>query len=140
MDSGHIPIRRHGLSHVENYDVTSDEIDRIEAEGADVGFNFHIGLFCVTMAASILLGLVLSPPPDDKPKTFLVLIVLVVVGFLVGGIFGLKWYIDRDSFSATIRRIRERQVGPLGEKGGELGPSELQALPSEEEPGAGEAK
>jgi len=140
MDTGHIPVRRHGLSHVETYDVTSDELERIEAEGADEGFNFHIALFCLTMASSCLLGLVLSPPPNDKPKTFVVLVVLVVVGFLVGLIFGIKWFIGRGAFSATIRRIGDRQVGPLGEKGGELGPSELQALPSEEESGPGDAE
>lgn len=132
MNLGHIPVRRHELSHVETYEVTADELDRIESEGADVGFHFHIGLFCLTMATSFLVGLILSPPPDSSPKTFVVFAVVVVVGFLVGIIFGIKSYLSRGAFAGTIRRIRERQIGPLGEKGSELGPSQLAQLPSEE--------
>lgn len=132
VDSGHIPIRRHGLSHVETYEITADELKRIEQEGSDVGFDFQIGQFCLTLAASFLIGLILSPPPDDHPKTFVVFTVLVVVGFLMGIIFGIKWFVSRRSFSFTIREIRERQVGPIGEEGRELKPSELDQIPSTE--------
>jgi hypothetical protein len=132
MNMAQIPVMRHGLSHVETYDVTSDELERIESEGADVGFDFHIGLFCLTMATSFLIGLILSPPPPEKLKTFVVFVVIVVVGFLAGGIFAVKWFRSRRAFSETIRRIRERVVGPLGEKGNEVRPAELEQLPSEE--------
>jgi hypothetical protein len=130
-----ILLKRHGIAHVETYDVTADELDRLESEGGDVGFDFHICSFCLTLATSFLLGLILSPPPDNRPKLFVVLVVIVVVGFLMGAIFAVKWFRSRGAFSKTIRRIRDRQIGPVGEKGNELAPSELGALPSEESGG-----
>jgi hypothetical protein len=136
MNPGHIPVRRHGLSHVETYEVTADELDRIESEGADVGFNFHIGLACLTTATSFLVVLFTSPPPDNQPKTFIVFVVIIVVGFLAGIIFAIKWFLARGAFAAVIRRIRERQVGPLGEKGQELKLEQLEDLPSEKAEGA----
>jgi hypothetical protein len=132
MGSGHIPIRRHGLSQVETYEVTADELERIEREGGDVGFDFQICLFCLTLASSFLIGLILSPPPDSKPKIFIVFSVLVVVGFLVGIVFGLKWYFSRNAFSVTLAKIRARQIGPIGEEGREFKPSDLANLPSVE--------
>jgi hypothetical protein len=132
MESGNIPVRRHGLSHVETYDVTADELERIEREGSDVGFDFQISQFCLTVAISFFVGLILSPPPDSNPKTFIVFVVLVVVGVLVGFIFGIKWYKNRGAFSRTISRIKERQIGPVGEEGKELKAGDLEKLtPSE---------
>lgn len=136
MGSANIPLRRHGLSHVETYDVTADELDRIESEGRDVGFDFQVALFCLTLAASFFVSLLLSPPPADKPKTFIVIAVIVVVGFLLGVIFLIKWLRSKKALSLTLRRIRERQVGPVGEEGKELKPSDLANLPSVE-PGIG---
>lgn len=130
MGSGHIPIRRHGLAHVETYDVTADELTNIEREGSDVGFDFQVAQFCLTLGASFLGGILISPPPPDRPQTFTFMVVVIVVGFLLGAIFGIKWFRARGAFSATIRRIRERQVGPVGEEGKELRPSELAGLPA----------
>lgn len=129
MNSDRIPIRRHGIGHVEAYEVTADELERLEKEGADVGFDFHTSLFCITMATSFLITLILSPPSG---KTFDVFVLLVIVGFLVGLIFGIRWFRGRGARSGTIKKIKERQIIPFGEKGEELKPSQLEDLPSEE--------
>ena len=68
----HIPILRHGLHHLETYEITADELNRIEREGGDIGFDFQIAQFCLTIAASFLANLLISPPPDNRPKTFTV--------------------------------------------------------------------
>lgn len=129
MNDGRIPIRRHGIGHVEAYDVTVEELERLEKEGSDVGFDFQISLFCITMATSFLIALILSPPTG---KTFDVFVLLVIVGLLVGLIFGIKWFRGRGARSLTIKKIKERQIIPFGEEGEELKPSQLEDLPSEE--------
>jgi hypothetical protein len=108
-----------------------DELELLQKEGGDVGLDFQIAEFCLTLALSFLAGILFSPPPDTKPKTFIVFVVLVVVGFLGAVIFGIRWYRSRSSFALVIKRIRERQMGPLGESGAELKPSQLEELPSE---------
>lgn len=135
MSNGHIPVRRHGIAHVEMYDVTADELDRIERESSDVGLDFQISLFCLTLGCSFLIALIFSPPPTNAIKTFIVFVILTSIGFLMGFIFFIKWFRGRRTFSSTLQKIRERQIGPVGEKGRELQPSELQALPSEESSG-----
>lgn len=65
----------------------------------------------------------------------MVFAMIVVVGFFGAITFGVKWFKSRGSFANLLQRIRERQVGPVGEKGNEIRPSEAGQLPSEE-PGA----
>jgi hypothetical protein len=132
--SGQIPIRRHGIRDVEAYDVTADELERIQREGSDVGFDFQIAQFCITLAGSFLTGLILSPPPPTARNTFDVFVVLVVVGFFLGAIFGVKWYRNRGAFSETIRKIKERQIGPVGDEQHQLKASELDELQLVEPP------
>ncbi len=115
MNSGHIPVCRHGLPHVEMYEVTADELDRIEQEGTNIGIDFQIGSLCLTFGVSFLIALIFSPPPEAARKTFDVFAVLTALGILLGVIFLVKWFRGREAFSRTLRKIRERQIGPIGD-------------------------
>jgi len=86
MGPSQIQLRRHGIGHVETYEVLDHELNQLEKEGCDVGFDFQVAQFSLTTALSFLVGLILSPPPDGSPKTFVVLVVIVVVGFFMAAV------------------------------------------------------
>ena len=111
-----IPLRRHGLTHVELYDVTREELDSIKRESSDLALDFQVALFCITEATSFFIALITTTP--DSRKVF-------------DAVFGIKWYRCRKNFSSTIDRILGRQVGPLGQEGRELRPADLAGLTSE---------
>ena len=68
MGPSQIPLRRHGIGHVETYEVLDHELNQLEREGCDVGFDFQVAQFCLTSALSFLVGLVLSPPQTAVPR------------------------------------------------------------------------
>lgn len=130
----HVQLRRHGLSSVETFEITADELDRLERDGADIGVDFQIALFCITQAISFLATLIVAPPPSDNVHR--VFLTLVVGGFLVGGVFTYRWYRSKGAFATTIQKIRDRPIGPVGSEGHELKASELAILKSEDPAGA----
>jgi hypothetical protein len=123
-----VPIRRHGISQVEAYDVTADELDIIERECKDVGLDFQIALFGITEA--IAFSVSLATTKIDSRTTKDLFIIFVALGFSFGIIYTIKWFRSRDSFSKTIRRIKERQIGPAGDAEHPLSPSEMADLPA----------
>ena len=128
MSNEQIQLRRHGIRDLEVCDVTMDELAQLEKEGSDVGFDFQVAQFCMTLAGSFLTGLILSPPPPDARRTFDVFVSLVIIGFFLGAIFGIKWFRSRGAFSATLKRIRSRQIGPVGDEGHQIQASDLAIL------------
>ena len=129
MTDQQIPLRRHGLTHVELYDVTREELDSIKRESNDLELNFQVALFCFTGATSFFAALITTTP--DSRRVFDVFVIFVFGGIILGAFFGIKWYRGRKYFSSTVDRILERQVGPLGQEGRELRPAELAGLPSQ---------
>ena len=130
MNPEHIAVRRHRLPGLDICDITIDELDAIESVGSNLGLDFQISQFCLTVALSFLASTLSSPPKEDR--VYIVFVVVIVVGFALGLIFGIKWSRDREAFSKLIQKVRDRQVGPVGEEGKELKVSELQNLkPSE---------
>jgi hypothetical protein len=128
MDNEHIAIRRHGRREEHRYDVSPDQLDRLERSGGDIGFNFQVAQFLITIAATFLVSLLTNPPSSQTTK--FVFIVFVVLGFLFGPIFGLMWLKERGAFRRIIREVRELpEIGPLGDQSKELRPAELDQLP-----------
>ncbi len=114
MGSGeHIPIRRHRLMGLDVCDVTTDELDDIERETGDLGLDFQISQFCLTTAIAFLAATLSNPPISERVYT--VFVVMIVIGFAIGLIFALKWWRGRGAFSRLIQKIRDRQVGPIGD-------------------------
>ena len=123
MESEHIPIRRHRLPDLEVCDITLDELEAIEQQGSDVGLDFQISEFCLTIAASFLAALLTVN--IDSIKIFTVFVVIVVTGIIVGVAFLIKWYRYRKSFHNLVQKVRDRQVGTIGQEGKELTASDL---------------
>jgi hypothetical protein len=129
MDSSHVQLRRHAITHVEAFDVTQDEIEGMERAAGDTGLDFQIAQFAFTLAASFLVALLTTQ--IESRRTFDVFVIIVVVGFFGGIAFGVRWYKNRGAFGAIVRRIKERQIGPVGDEGKELKAAELAELPSQ---------
>ena len=127
MSIDKIPVRRHGISQVECYEVFGDELDAIEREGSNVGLDFQACLFCVTFAISFLIALFTTT--IESRQTFDVFACLVIVGVILGVVFGIRWHRSRGAFSRLLERIRDRQVGPAGDEDHPLRPSEVAKLP-----------
>jgi hypothetical protein len=114
MESGeHIPIRRHRLSGLDICDVTMDELDALERIGSNVGLDFNVSLFSLGVSLSFLTALFSTK--IDSRQTFDVFIVFTIMGAALAIIFGIKWFFNRGEFSRLIEKIRNRQVGPIGD-------------------------
>lgn len=127
MSSNQIPIRRHSIASVECYEISIDELNALEREGGNVGLDFQMCLFCVTLAASFFVALLTTH--IDSQRTYTVFVVLVIAGTLLGGYFFLRWRKTRGEFSRIVAGIRARQVGPVGDVEHPLMPSEAARLP-----------
>lgn len=128
MSDEHIPLRIHGISQVEAYQVTIEELDAIKREGNNLGLDFQVSQFCLTIAIAFWIAIKTTKIESDK--TFVVFVVLVILGFFLGIVFGLKWYMNRGSIGAIFRRIEARQIGPGGDAGHQIQSLEVAKLPA----------
>jgi hypothetical protein len=132
MSNDQIPLRRHIRQHLEVYDVTSDQLQRMEAAGNELGLDLQLSLALLSSASSFLVGLLLSPPPEGTIKT--VLLSITVVGFVGGIIFGIRYFWFRSTHSDVFAEVRGLPVGPLGDEGHRLRSADLAQLPLEAAP------
>jgi len=126
-----IPIRRHPISHLETYDVTAQELNAIERESLEVGQDFHFALNAFAIGISFLIAILLTTIPS--PTVYACFFAVVLVMFVLGIYFSIRYVRTRKATRSTIQQIRERQAGPLGEEGHEISLSELAEAPSEPE-------
>ncbi len=123
-----IPAKRHRLKELELYDVSGDELDNLEQMGSNVGTDLQFCTFWFSVAITATLTLIAVPITNAHVYT--VYLVATFFGYGFGAYSGVRWWRARGQFSKCIDKIRERQVGPVGEEGKELKPSELDTLPS----------
>lgn len=136
-DEERIAIRRHRLPHVETYEVTAEELDQMENEAMRIGHDFSFASVSLAFGTSFLITLLTATVESLKAYNFFV--VATIVGFVFSLYFGIRWYRGRHVGRSVIQRIRDREVGPLGDEAREIKPAELAGLPSkkasEAEPG-----
>jgi fructose-specific phosphotransferase system IIC component len=125
----YLRVKRFRLGEIPSYEVLVDDFDRIEDEAQDVGLAFHFAVFCLSGAFTLSITLATVPIASWHVKaTFLL---AMCGGYVVGSFFLVLALRQRDRLKKMMQKIRDRQIAPLGEKDSELGPSELQQLPSE---------
>jgi hypothetical protein len=125
-----IQARRHRLQHVEIYEVAADELDRIEQESTNVGTDLQFATFWFPIGITLTIVLATTPIPSQGFHTGFMVGCFMGYGF--GLYFAVRWWKQRSGLKKLVARIRERQVGPLGEEGEELRPSELASLPAQQ--------
>lgn len=122
-------VERHPFSGLVLYEVSGDEMDQIEKETLSISEDFSFGIAGLSVALSFMSTLVTVDITSDR--TFYVFFIIMCLGFLVALHCGVRWFRTRQNFKGAIIRIKSR-VGPLGQEGKEVQPSELANLPQEE--------
>jgi hypothetical protein len=122
-------LKRFRLGEIPSYEVLADDFDRIKDEAQDIGLAFHFAVFCLSVAITISVTLVTVPIENLLVKAIFILVSFG--GYVLGLFFLIQAFRQRGRLGKMMQRIRDRQVAPLGEKGGEIGPAESQQLPSE---------
>ena len=131
-----IEILRHRISHLESYEVTLDELQRLQYEDPQRSYELTFSLTALSVALAILIPLVIGEPPKISNLRFSIFVALIVVGFVFFLFFGIRWLNNLRQRNSLFVKIRARQIGPVGEKGAEIPASELAELPSEDASGA----
>lgn len=124
-----IPLVRHCIGQLDTYDVTADELDRIQQECMDVGQDFQVASICGTAGVSFLIALLATK--IDSQRVWDGFFIVTVLGFGGAIYFGRKYVQKKRVFKPIIQRIKERKadVGPVGEQGHEVPVAELAAMP-----------
>ena len=107
-----------------------DEFDNIENEAANLGTDIQAATFCLPIAFTITITLLTVQIPDGFKKDAFFLVMCIAYGF--GFLSAYRAWRQRGRFRKYMQKIRANQVEPLGEKGQEVGPAELQRQESGE--------
>lgn len=129
----HIPAKRHRHRAVDTYEVFSDDFERIEEEGSRVGTDLQFATAWLPVA--ITLTVTLCTATIQNKHIFTAFYVLMWVSYGFGIFHGFNAWKQRGRFKRLLETIKKNQIAPLGEKGNELRPSQLEDLPSQEEDG-----
>ena len=130
-----ITVRRHKVSYLEMYEITADELDRFQFEEPQKSHQLSFALASLSFAVAFGISL-LTQAQQMSDRTFAVFVALTVVAVLFFLFCILSWSSNLKQRNLLFKRVRERQVGPVGEEGTELQPDELAKLPSEDATGS----
>ena len=122
-----INVRRHAIPHVETYEITADELSRIETEAIATAQDFQYCSIALTVAISFSIALFATEIKSER--TFEVFTIMAICGFVFALYFGQSHMRGKTRTKSVIQSIRERQIGPIGEEGHELKPAQVAQLP-----------
>lgn len=106
-DSGErsLRIRWGKVDSLSLYEVTEDELETLSTGGpASLLLNF--GLSLLSIALSFLVTLLSTEIKSER--TFMVFVLVSIVGFVGAAILLLMWNRNRQSISTIVQRIRRR--------------------------------
>ena len=86
------------------YDVTEDELERIET-GTPDSLNLTFATFLLSVALTCLTTLLTT---TYSTKVFVLYLLLSIVGFLLGSFLLVKWWLLRKDRKAIFKKIRDR--------------------------------
>lgn len=100
-----VRVRRGRVESVDLYEIKDSELDELE-RGSPANLQFNISVGLLSIAFSFLACIATST--FDKPFYQTLYIAIMVVGFIVGGVFLIFWLRNRKSVSSLCLKIRER--------------------------------
>ena len=107
-------VERHEVTGVVIYEVTGEDLEQLEKETLTVGEDFSFALASLSVALSFTATLATVTIPAGK--TFDVFWIVMILGYLSGIFFGIRWFRGRNKFESVLSKIRSRG-GELGEDG-----------------------
>jgi len=110
-------VERHAFTSFVLYEVTREDLEQLEKETLTVGEDFSFALFALAVAISFTVTLATVDIPHGKTND--VFWIVMLLGWLAGAFFGVRWYRARGQFASVIQKIKDRG-GPLGEEGREV--------------------
>lgn len=130
-------VERHAVTSVVIYEVTGEDLEQLEKETLTVGedFSFSLASFSVALSFTATLTTVSIP----VGKTYDVFWIVMILGYVAGLFFGIRWYRGRKQFRSVMSKIKNRG-GPLGEEGKTVAESATVASIAVETTTKGEAR
>src|SRR5260370_37961765 len=113
MNGERIPAKRHRLEDVEIYEVTGDELDRIEQEAATIGTNLQFALVLLPIALSLTTALFLTT--ISSIRVYVTFLVIMIIAYVFGAWFFERLSRDRVTFTHFLGKLRSRLLRQLGE-------------------------
>ncbi len=110
-------VERHAVTSVVIYEVTGEDLEQLEKETLTVGEDFSFALAALSIAASFTVTLSTVTMPAGKTND--VFWIVMLLGYIAGLYFGIRWIRGRRQFRGVMTKIRGRG-GPLGEEGKEI--------------------
>lgn len=98
-------IRRGRVDALFLYEVTDYELLVLE-EGSPGATYLNFAIFFLSVALSFLAALLVATALPQL--AFVIFVVIVVVGFSLGGVLLVLWYRTRTRISRVIQKIKER--------------------------------
>ena len=98
-------IRRGRVDSLTLFEITDYELD-VLSRGSPSSIFINFAIFFLSTAISFLIALLTVTITSDR--VFQVFVIIVVLGFISGGVLFCLWLRNRKAMSAIIKRIRQR--------------------------------
>jgi len=107
-----IDAKRHSIGLVEIYELTADELDRIESEAMEVGQDLQYCSICLTAGLSFLIALLTTE--IKSAHTFAIFVVLTITGLCFAVYFAQRYFRSRKKCKRVVQRIRASSAESVG--------------------------
>lgn len=97
-------VRIGRIDEFRGYEVTEEELQRIST-GGDEQTYLSFGLSLLSIATSFVASLIVG---NFELYPFLVLVVIVIIGFVLGLFFMVQWWLARKARALTVSEVRKR--------------------------------
>jgi protein-S-isoprenylcysteine O-methyltransferase Ste14 len=98
-----------GMGEIVIYLVSDDELSMLE-RGDPSSTYLNLAIFFLSVGISFLVSLLVSEPRTQH--TFVVMVVITVLSFMVGIVLTVFWLRTSGEVSKVVQRIRDRKVSP----------------------------
>ncbi len=126
-----IPIKRFRLGQMQSYEILVSDFQRIETEATSIGTDLAFAFACLPVAITIQVTLRFVTVTDQSVKDPFIL--LMYACYILGAYFSVRAFRQRGKLKQFMATIKDAQIPPLGEKGSEIGPAEVEAMSSVEQ-------
>ena len=100
-------IRRGRVDSLSLYEITDHELGILE-KGSPSSIYLSFAIFLLSVASSFLVTLWTSTITSDR--VFIVLVIIIIVGYALGGLLLLLWFRTRTSILDVARRVKARSA------------------------------